>query len=78
MEYGTQVKNICGTRKIPKVSNGEFKILLKNFDKSLKKYDEIWFYYNPGRFHPLYKKLIKTSSLKNRIKLFTHLEEIVK
>jgi hypothetical protein len=60
-----------------KVSNEEFETLIKNFDESLKNYDEIWFYYNPGRFHPLYKKLIKTSSLKNRIKLFTHIKEIV-
>ena len=64
--------------KNPKrVSIKEFKILLKDFDKSLGKYDEIWFYYNPGRFHPLYKKLIKNSKLKNRIRLFTHLDEIV-
>jgi hypothetical protein len=33
------------------VSDDEFVKLLNNFDKSLSKYDEIWFYYNPGRFH---------------------------
>lgn len=60
-----------------KVSNEEFKTLLNNFNTSLGKYYEIWFYYNPGRFHPLYNKLLKNSSLKKKIKLFTHLDEIV-
>lgn len=59
-----------------KVSNEEFKNLLANFDNSLGKFDEIWFYYNPGRFHSLYKRLIKKSSLKKRIKLFTHIRDI--
>ena len=60
------------------ISDKEFKALLNNFDKSLSKFDEIWFYYNPGRFHKLYKKLIKSSSLKNRIRPFTHIEDIRK
>jgi hypothetical protein len=59
-----------------KISKDEFKILLKDFDASLGKYDQIYFYYNPGRFHPLYGKLIEASSLRNKIRLFTHLEEI--
>lgn len=59
-----------------KVSNEEFKKLLEEFDKSLGSYKEIFFYYNPGRFHKLYKKLISKSKLKNRIRLFTHISEI--
>lgn len=54
----------------------EFDKLLRNFDKSLSKFDEIWFYHNPGRFHPLYQRLIKSSSLKKRIMLITHLDDI--
>lgn len=61
-----------------KVSHEEFELLLKNFDKALGEFDEIWFYYNPGRFHPLYEKLINSSSLKNRIRRITHLEDIRK
>jgi hypothetical protein len=59
-----------------KVTSEEFGSLLKNFDKSLKEYDEIWFYYNPGRFHSLYKGLLEQSALRDRIWMFTHLSEI--
>ena len=59
-----------------KVTNEEFKKLLEEFDKSLGRYKEISFYYNPGRFHRLYKRLISKSKLKNRIRLFTHISEV--
>jgi len=36
------------------VTEIEFKELLENFQKKLDCFDEIFFYYNPGRFHPLY------------------------
>ncbi len=39
------------------VSEIEYAQLLDNFINRLSDYDEIWFYYNPGRFHPLYKDL---------------------
>lgn len=58
------------------VTDTEFNILLKEFDESLEGYKEICFYYNPGRFHPLYRKLISKSKLKERIKEFTHISEI--
>lgn len=60
-----------------KVTEQEFKNLINNFNQKLKNYDEIWFYYNPGRFHRLYKRLLKETKLKDRIKRFTHLEEII-
>jgi hypothetical protein len=41
-----------------KVTDEEFDILMEDFNSKLKGFDEIWFYYNPGRFHPLYKKLL--------------------
>ena len=59
------------------VGEEEFKKLLTDFDDKLRKYDEIWFYYNPGRFHSLYARLLTESRLKGRIKKFTHLTEIV-
>ena len=58
------------------VTEKEFEELLKDFDQKLSPYDEIWFYHNPGRFHPLYKRLISESKLKNRIRLFTHIKDI--
>ena len=61
-----------------KVNEEEFKKLVVNFDKALGGFDEIWFYNNPGRFHRLYRKLIEASSLKDRIKCFTHIHVIEK
>ena len=60
------------------VTDKEFGKLQANFNTRLKDFDEIWFYYNPGRFHALYRKLMSNSKLKNKIRLFTHLNEIVK
>jgi len=54
----------------------EFQVLLNDFDKKLQKYDEIWFYYNPGRFHSLYRRLLEQSRLKAKVKLFSHYWEI--
>ncbi len=59
-----------------KVTEEEYRNLLKDFDRKLEAYDEIWFYYNPGRFHPLYKRLLEETKLRDRIKLFTHIKEI--
>ena len=59
------------------VSADEFKSLVENFDDNLMNFTEIWFYNNPAWFHKLYKKVLKKSSLHSRIKLFSHLEEII-
>jgi len=60
-----------------KVTPDEFQSLVYNFIQRLSKYDEVWFYHNPGRFHSLYKKLIEEVRNKGlNIDLFTHLSEI--
>jgi hypothetical protein len=59
------------------VNKEEFQQLVSDFDKKLANYDEIWFYYNPGRFHPLYDRLLAESKLANRIRRFTHILEIL-
>lgn len=60
-----------------KVKEEEFQFLLKNFVERLKDNDEIWFYYHPGRFHSLYKRLIEeTMKAGLNIKLFKHISEI--
>lgn len=59
-----------------KVTEEEFNNLVSEFNESLRQFDKIYFYYNPGRFHRLYKRLLETSELKSKIKLITHLNEI--
>jgi len=51
--------------------------LVKNFDERLRDYSEIHFYHNPGLFHPLYRRLLKESGLRDRIVKITHLWDIV-
>jgi hypothetical protein len=58
------------------VRDVEFSALLRDFDEQLGTFSEICFYHNPGRFHPLYDRLLNRSVLKNRIKRVTHLSEI--
>jgi len=59
------------------VTEYEFRKLLKDFEQKLKNYKEIYFYHNPGRFHPLYKRLLKETKLRNKITMFSHLREII-
>src|SRR5438034_7756519 len=58
------------------VTESEFSALLRNFDDTLGGYSEIYFYYNPGRFHPLYRRLLNRSALTGRITEITHLYDI--
>lgn len=58
------------------VTEQEFDVLVENFNSKLAKYDKIYFYYNPGRFHSLYKRLLSMVNLKERIVFITHLSEI--
>jgi hypothetical protein len=60
-----------------KVSSREFQRLVDNFVQQLSDYDEVWFYYNPGRFHPLYKELLdKARSRSLEVVPFTRLSQI--
>ena len=58
------------------VSEQEFKNLVRNFEEKLGNYDQVWFYYNPGRFHPLYERLLNEAKVKGKITLFTHKNKI--
>ena len=60
-----------------RVTEPRFRELVKNLDERLQDFDEIYFYYNPGRFHPLYKRLLRETALKDRIVRITHLWDIV-
>ena len=59
-----------------RVQGKDFTVLLQSFDTRLRPFDEIRFYYNPARFHSLYKRLLRETKLRRRVRLFSHLEEI--
>src|ERR1035441_8050659 len=58
------------------VTGAEFSALLRDFDAKLIGYSEIYFYYNPARFHPIYALLLAQIKLADRVKRITHLWEI--
>jgi hypothetical protein len=58
------------------VTQTEFEKLLHSFEENLRAYDEILFYHNPGRFHPLYRRLAQETQLHEKVRLFTHLTDI--
>jgi hypothetical protein len=59
------------------VSETEKKELLLDFLQRLEQFDDIYFYYNPGRFHRLYKSLLEQASKKLKgIHLITHISDI--
>lgn len=54
-----------------------FQWLVTDLDTALGRYSEILFYHNPGRFHPVYQRLLHATALRQRVRLITHLDEIV-
>lgn len=60
-----------------RVTEPKFWELVENFDERLQGFDDIYFYYNPGRFHPVYRRLLKEAGLKDRVVRVTHLCDIV-
>lgn len=59
------------------VTPTEFRGLLKGFDKRLRVYREIWFYRHPARFHKLYRKLLRNTKLRRKVRLFKNVDRIV-
>jgi len=59
------------------VTDEEEEDLVRNFEEKLSSYDEIGFYYNPGRIHPLYLRILDKVKLKDKIFRFTYKDEIV-
>jgi len=59
-----------------KVNKEEIELLVENFDINLKKFDEIYFYHNPGRFHKTYITVLSKSRLKDKIVLFSNIDNI--
>jgi hypothetical protein len=52
------------------VTEPEFQVLLENFDQRLKEFDEIMFW-RPceTRLHPLYKRLLRETKLKDKLRI---------
>ncbi len=59
------------------VTDQEFGEILNDFDQKLKNYDEIWFYFNSECFHSFYQEILRRTELKDRVRQFTDIEEIV-
>lgn len=58
------------------VTEKEFLVLKRNLEDRLIDFDEILFYHNPGRFHPVYRKLLNSLKFKDRVIYFSHINEI--
>lgn len=70
MWYGSVIKNTWCEKNPSKITEKELEILIKNFETKLGKHDEIWLYYNPGRFHKAYRELLEKSKLSSKITRF--------
>ncbi len=60
------------------VSPEEFQMLLSDFDHKLAVYDQIRYYRNPARFHHLYRRVITSSDVRDRVVFISHWWEITK
>jgi hypothetical protein len=60
-----------------RITEPKFQELAENFAERLQVFDEIFFYYNPGQFHPVYRRLLKETELKDRVAKITHFWDIV-
>jgi hypothetical protein len=50
------------------VTEDEFNKLVDDFEEELQDYDEIWFYHNPRFFHSLYRRLLETVDLRQKLR----------
>jgi hypothetical protein len=60
MAFGIKTSRKALYEKSPNsVTEEEFNKLVDDFNRKLKDFDEIWFFYNPGKFHKSYRKLTR-------------------
>jgi len=50
---------------------------VQSFNERLRDFDEIYFYHNPGRFHPLYRRVLAETALRPRIVKITHISDVI-
>jgi len=59
------------------VSLRQFTNLVADLERKLQDYDEVCFYYNPGRFHHLYRMLVQVARPRGKkMKLITRFDDI--
>jgi hypothetical protein len=58
-----------------RVNDVKLRELVADFETKLAAFETIYFYHNPGRFHQLYKRLLKEVNVK--VILISHIAEIV-
>ena len=58
------------------LTEAEFQALRSNFDEQLATFSEIRFYY-PDSLHPFHRRLLGETTLAEKVKIITHLSEIV-
>jgi len=51
-------------------------VIIRQFDQTLSAYDEIWFFVRAETFHLFYDRVLKSSTMHNRITLFFDLNAI--
>lgn len=56
------------------VTQEEEEIVIKDFDRKLSYYDEIWFYVRPESFHQFYEKVLKRTVLADKVKIFQDID----
>ena len=59
------------------LTEAEFETLRNNFDEQLSTFSEIRFYCHPGRLHPFHRRLLSETTLAEKVRMITHLSEIV-
>jgi hypothetical protein len=59
-----------------KVTPEEELVIIRQFDQTLSAYDEIWFFVRAETFHLFYDRVLKSSTIHNRITLFFDLNAI--
>jgi hypothetical protein len=63
-------------KKPDTVTKDEEHVILKEFERKMYVFDEIWFFIRPATFHPFYEKVLKNNSLSGRVKIFEDLNLI--
>jgi len=78
-EYGVWFpteKHVWYEKHPSTVTDAELEGLIHNFEQRLEQYDEIFFYYHPGRFHKLYKRILQSVHPGGNVIPFIHLSQI--
>lgn len=58
------------------VNSLEEEIIIRDFDHTLKSYDEIFFLIRTESFHPFYERVLKKTMLADKVKTFKDIDSI--